>query len=312
MKKLFNYSVMMVVMMTLCVNFSSCSSDKDEDDPNNSNTIAVIDISLDKSTLTLFIGVDYTLIVTVLPGNVTDQTVVWTSSADTVASVSNGKITAFSAGTATITAQVDNQTATCVVTVLNVPEDGVLVNGVVWAKYNVDAPGTFAANPEDVGMFYQWNRNIGWSATNPMIDSNGATAWDNDYYSTSVFWTKANDPSPAGWRVPALAEIQTLLDTDKVNRDWINDMKGVMFTDKTTGNSIFLLAAGRRSYYNGTLHSGGPFNEVGSDGFYWSSSAIEFVETNACYMFFGSVHAVWNYYGRHNEGLSVRSVAETE
>ncbi|MDR0873068.1 MAG: hypothetical protein LBN27_06320, partial [Prevotellaceae bacterium] len=35
------------------------------------------------------------------------------------------------------------------------PADGVLINGVVWAKYNVDAPGTFAATPESAGKFYQ-------------------------------------------------------------------------------------------------------------------------------------------------------------
>ena len=40
----------------------------------------------------------------------------------------------------------------------------VVINGVRWATCNVDAPGNFAANPEDAGMFYQWNRKVGWSA----------------------------------------------------------------------------------------------------------------------------------------------------
>ena len=48
-------------------------------------------------------------------------------------------------GTATVAAQ-----TTC-------PEGGVLINGVCWATRNVDAPGTFAENPEDPGMMYQWN-----------------------------------------------------------------------------------------------------------------------------------------------------------
>jgi len=39
-----------------------------------------------------------------------------------------------------------------------VPEGGVLINGVVWAKCNVDVPGTFTTMPENSGMFYQWNR----------------------------------------------------------------------------------------------------------------------------------------------------------
>ena len=48
------------------------------------------------------------------------------------------------------------------------PTDGMLINGVVWAEYNVDAPGTFVTEREHYGMFYQWNRRIGWSTSNPI------------------------------------------------------------------------------------------------------------------------------------------------
>ena len=58
-------------------------------------------------------------------------------------------------------------------------DTGVVINGVKWATRNVDIPGTFAANPEDAGMFYQWNRKIGWTCGEPMINSNGGTMWDN-------------------------------------------------------------------------------------------------------------------------------------
>jgi len=57
-------------------------------------------------------------------------------------------------------------------------DEGVIINGIKWATRNVDKPGTFAAKPEDAGMFYQWNRRVGWSATDPMINSNGGTDWD--------------------------------------------------------------------------------------------------------------------------------------
>jgi len=43
----------------------------------------------------------------------------------------------------------------------------------------VDAPGTFAAKPEDAGMLYLWNRKIGWSDSAQLINSNGGTTWDN-------------------------------------------------------------------------------------------------------------------------------------
>ena len=78
---------------------------------------------------------------------------------------------------------------------------------------------------------------------------------------------KDNDSSPAGWRVFTSDEINTLLDTDKVSNEWItqNSITGRKFTDKTTGNSIFLPAAGYRYGIDGT------FYYVGSYGFYWSS-----------------------------------------
>lgn len=34
-------------------------------------------------------------------------------------------------------------------------DEGVEINGLIWATRNVDAPGTFAKNPEDYGMYYQ-------------------------------------------------------------------------------------------------------------------------------------------------------------
>ena len=42
---------------------------------------------------------------------------------------------------------------------------GVVINGVKWATRNLDQPGTFAAKPEDSGMFYQWNRKKAWTVT---------------------------------------------------------------------------------------------------------------------------------------------------
>ena len=181
-------------------------------------------------------------------------------------------------------------------------EDGVLINGVVWAKYNVDAPGTFAAKPEDAGMFYQWNRNIGWSAIDPMINSNSGTTWD-DSTPTGDTWEKANDPSPAGWRVPTTEEQQTLLDTDKVTCTWVNSngVYGRLFTDNTTGVSIFLSAAGCRDYVGGTL------NNVGSYGAYWSSAQPG--GDYAYNMYFNSIGAYW-YDGNRSFGFFVRCVAD--
>ena len=100
-------------------------------------------ISLDKTTLTIAIGESETLVATAVPAN---TAVIWTSN-NASAVVENGKITGKVEGTAVITVTKGDKTATCEVTVR-----GALINGVVWALRNVDAPGNFVAKSEDVGM----------------------------------------------------------------------------------------------------------------------------------------------------------------
>lgn len=77
----------------------------------------VTSVDLNKTQLTLTVGDKEELTATVLPENATDKTVVWTSSASSVATVENGTVTAVSAGTAEITATAGGKSATCTVTV---------------------------------------------------------------------------------------------------------------------------------------------------------------------------------------------------
>ena len=142
-------------------------------------------------------------------------------------------------------------------------------------------PGTFATTPESYGMFYQWNRNVGWSATE-FINSNGGTTWNNSM-PTGTKWEKSNDPSPSGWRLPTREEQLTLLDTDKVEYEWTteNGINGGRFTDKLNGNSLFLPAAGNRYYIDGVQ-----YDVVGSLGNYWSSILNESNEAYAYALYF--------------------------
>jgi uncharacterized protein (TIGR02145 family) len=258
--------------------------------------VAVTGITLDKSELSLIVGETTTLNATVLPATANDKTVTWTSSAPAVAEVNNdGLVTAKSAGTATIKATAGGYSDTCVVTV--VPEEGVVINGVRWATRNVDVPDAFASSPESAGKFYQWNRKIAWPTTGSVSN------WDSSYPAGDT-WAKENDPSPSGWRVPTKAEIDKLLDESKVSREWteVNGMNGSKFTDKQTGKSIFLPAAGYRYYGDGSLYN------VGYYGYYWSSTGDD--SSYAYGLYFNSDGAgLYSYYGRR-DGLSLRPVAE--
>jgi len=182
--------------------------------------------------------------------------------------------------------------------------DYVEINGVKWAKFNVNEPGYFADHPYDAGMFYQWNRRMGWSSTNPMINSSGGDTWDNTG-AAGTTWETANDPCPTGWRVPNSAELNTLTETALVSRLWVTNylssgVNGYILTDINTGSTLFLPAAGQRYYFNGSLFY------VGELGYYWSSTPNS---TNAYRLYFDNGNFGASNYDRAY-GLSVRCVKQ--
>jgi len=183
---------------------------------------------------------------------------------------------------------------------------GVVINGVRWATRNVDMPGTFADRPEDAGMFYQWGRNIGWSSTDPMINSNGDTEWDNGWHRGDT-WTGTNDPCPRGWRLPTMTEVQILLNVN--SEIYIkNGVPGRMFRSGITGNSVFLPMAGqRRSFHGAFFHSDGALLDVGTWGGYWSSSALG---SQRAYAFLFNSSFMYGFDADRANGLSVRCVSD--
>ena len=80
--------------------------------------VAVESVTLSASKAELDVGSKISLTVTISPKNATDQSVVWSSSKTSVATVSDGLVTAVGAGTCEITATASNgKSAACTVTV---------------------------------------------------------------------------------------------------------------------------------------------------------------------------------------------------
>ena len=79
--------------------------------------ITLQSISLNQTSLEMWVGESETLEVTYNPSNTTvDKKVTWSSSDKSVATVENGKVKAVGKGEATITAEVDGKKASCTIT----------------------------------------------------------------------------------------------------------------------------------------------------------------------------------------------------
>ena len=138
----------------------------------------------------------------------------------------------------------------------NNSDEGVLISGVRWATRNVDAPGTFAANPEDAGQFYQWGRRQGWAAMDAVIN------WDSSA-SSGTNWMYVHDPCPTGWRIPTVDELRSLRNAGS-ERKTLNRVAGRLFG--SAPNQIFLPATGWR------LEHDGAHVNAGTNGYYWSNA----------------------------------------
>lgn len=130
--------------------------------------VSVTSVTLNKTTLILEIGKSDKLIATVTPTNATDKTVNWTSSDSKVATVSNGTVTAVSAGTATITAKTTNgKIATCAVTVkaADVEVTGITLNKSIFSL-DVGKSETLTAT---VAPSNATNKTVTWISSKPEI-----------------------------------------------------------------------------------------------------------------------------------------------
>ncbi len=118
------------------------------------------------------VGETKTLSATVTPSNATDKTVIWKSSNASVVTVdSNGKVTAKSAGSATISATAGSFTSNCSVTVV-VPVESVALNKTeLTIEKGKNATLTATVNPSNAT-----DKTVTWKSSNTAIatvDQNG-------------------------------------------------------------------------------------------------------------------------------------------
>lgn len=114
MKKIWKALAVLTAIALFGSAFTACKSDDDGDDD-----VLVTGVSLDKTSAELEVGDTLTLTATVAPDTATNKNVSWSSSAEKVATVENGTVTAVAVGTADITVKTTDggKEATCTITV---------------------------------------------------------------------------------------------------------------------------------------------------------------------------------------------------
>jgi|GEM_PF-2569089 len=269
--------------------------------------VKVKSITLSQASATISVGEDpLILTATVSPDNAADKTVTWSTNNASVATVSNGKVTAVTAGTATITAKAGDKSAICTVSVTAGHEyvDLGLPSGIKWATSNIGA-----AKPEEAGEYFAWaetesKSDYSWpsyiygketylnkyclSSTNGSVDNKTVLDMEDDV---------AHKNWGDNWRLPTKAEFSELI--SKCTWRWTtqNGVNGYQVTGPNN-NSIFLPITG---YKDGTRHAAAT-----TTGYYWSSS-LDSISTHGRRLIFNASSHRCSRAGRYY-GMSVRPV----
>lgn len=136
-----------------------------------SKAVSVESVRLDKKDLTLTVGKSEVLTAMVSPSNATNKNVSWHSSDESVATVSNGRVTALKAGSAviTVTAEDGGKTAICQV---SVKPKIVNVQSVSLNKSSITlTEGESTTLTAVVSPSNATNKNVRWSSSDASVAS---------------------------------------------------------------------------------------------------------------------------------------------
>ncbi len=164
------------------------------------------------------------------------------------------------------------------------------------------------------GGYWQWGRKnmaaAGPSGSGAGQANDGAVAGWNTSGSANDSWNDAtktaNDPCPAGYRLPTKTQLTGLIENNVISNigsSWTISATNYA-TGKTFGFLLFLPAAGHRSSNDGALGS------RGSSGEYWGSTSITLPSLSGGNLFFDSNSLSTKGNPFRAEGMSVRCIKE--
>ena len=277
------------------------------------NVIPITSLSIDQTEITLTPGQTCKLHAIVEPETATfKHSISWSCTDNGVVKVgTSGLVTALMPGQATVTVQTHDGEfkATCTVTVSGGSEDTRevvdlgLPSGIKWAKCNLGAK-----SEEEYGDYFAWGEtepyyqdgyaladDVVWKSDKGMGYDWPSYRWcngdwnqinkynTNSYYGPKVdnITTLSSDDDAAavalgtGWRMPAKADWEDLMNPDNCEWTWTtsNGVMGYKVTSRKTHESIFLPASGRRVEDILDIDENEPQD---ANGYYWSSTLSDY------------------------------------
>lgn len=215
---------------------------------------SVSNISLNKSSVVLTEGETVELKFVILPDDVIDKTVTWSSENESVATILDGVITGVGIGSTVViaTSNMDSSKKDSCEVIVCASENGHkyvdlgLTSGLMWATCNIGA-----ASPTDHGNYYAW----------------GETVTKNEYTQYNKIFTDCPQTLPlendaarvnwgGNWRMPTYRELHELGEECTWTWTLLNGRSGYKVRSKMNGNYIFLPVPsfnGSSTFWSSTL-----------------------------------------------------------
>ena len=182
-----------------------------------------------------------------------------------------------------------------------------LPSGTKWACCNVDTDHPEKQSPTNYGGYYAWGetetKNVYYFSTykyyqNEKYVDIGRDIAGTEYDVARVKW--GDD-----WHIPTIDQMEELTSNCVKIFTTINGVNGYEYISMINSARIFLPAAG--SFEHDSFKDSPNLKDVGSFGYYWSSTQHPSEKGKAYYIIFNSFRTERDYYNRE-DGHSVRPV----
>ncbi len=269
-----------LVAAAAAVSLTACKKDEVK--------VAVAGVSLSANVTTRAVGSTFSLTASVLPADASDKSVAWTTTNDTVATVSGGgTVTALKSGAATIVATTTDGsfTDTCALTVAadNLADNTLSLGTVSFASSQTWKVGSREWSDAVQATGCNKTEYLGYENSKVRADCRSNPGQKGNLFSWAAVIRYQDQLCPDGWRVPTKDDFIAL---DVALGGTGENRSGASYIPFINEKYLNLWGGS----YGGYCYSDGTLGNQGASAVYWSQS--EYNTGIGFYLNFGSVGSV--------------------